>query len=217
MSEGAGLLLSGGPDSSTLAFQLASEHRPLLALTFNFGEEEGEGERRAATEIVRTLSNIEHRTIDFAGPLKALYKTADPVHVLRKMPDIDSWLAPFGSGIALALAASATAEAGFSELYYAVHQDDDYSDNVPEYFGYLSAAISLGTGQPFAIRTPFLDMRKYEVISLGDDLGVPFALTWSCAVGSEIHCGTCLACIDRREAFAESSFEGDPTMYAEKS
>ena len=47
----------------------------------------------------------------------------------------------------------------------------------------------------------------------GDELGVPFADTWSCYKGGVAHCGTCGTCVERREAFADAGVV-DPTEYA---
>ena len=45
-------------------------------------------------------------------------------------------------------------------------------------------------------------------------LGVPFAETWSCYVGGEVHCGRCGTCVERREAFDLAGVP-DPTAYDE--
>jgi 7-cyano-7-deazaguanine synthase len=57
-------------------------------------------------------------------------------------------------------------------------------------------------------------MRKSEVITLGADLNVPFALTLSCmSPQQQLHCGRCSKCRERRDAFAEAGVV-DPARYA---
>ncbi|MGC8936355.1 MAG: 7-cyano-7-deazaguanine synthase [Candidatus Methanomethylicaceae archaeon] len=47
---------------------------------------------------------------------------------------------------------------------------------------------------------------------LGNKLGVPFEMTWSCYRGGERHCGVCESCVNRKKAFSESGIP-DPTSY----
>ena len=48
---------------------------------------------------------------------------------------------------------------------------------------------------------------------VGVELGVCFALTWSCYVGGDRHCGKCGTCVERKEAFVRAGVS-DPTDYA---
>ena len=48
---------------------------------------------------------------------------------------------------------------------------------------------------------PQAGLSKAEVVRLGARLDVPLQLTYSCMRGRERHCGTCLQCRARREAF----------------
>jgi 7-cyano-7-deazaguanine synthase len=63
------------------------------------------------------------------------------------------------------------------------------------------------------VSAPFGDLSKSEIVTMGSELGVPFELTWSCLSGQELHCGECIQCRVRREAFANAGIE-DPTEYA---
>jgi 7-cyano-7-deazaguanine synthase len=60
---------------------------------------------------------------------------------------------------------------------------------------------------------PLIEMHKSSVVALGDGLGVPWDETWTCFRGQELHCGTCGACRERREAFVTAEVK-DPTVYA---
>ena len=53
----------------------------------------------------------------------------------------------------------------------------------------------------FAVLAPFLRWSKADIVRHGDELGVPFADTWSCYKGGDVHCGTCGTCVERIEAF----------------
>jgi len=61
---------------------------------------------------------------------------------------------------------------------------------------------------------PFLKGDKADIVRVGAELGVPFAQTWSCYKGGDLHCGRCGTCVERREAFHLAGVE-DPTEYAD--
>ena len=60
---------------------------------------------------------------------------------------------------------------------------------------------------------PFVQKTKSEIVQIGARLNVPFAETWSCYEGLEIHCGRCGTCVERKEAF-ELAGVFDPTEYS---
>ncbi|MEC0684834.1 7-cyano-7-deazaguanine synthase [Bacillus haynesii] len=210
--EKALLLLSGGPDSSTLAYWIRHQGYELHTLTFNFGEEEGEAEKRTSNFIAKGISKS-HKFISFESVLREFYMEEDPIHILRKVITLKVPVKSFGAGIAISLAASYAAEKGINHLFYAVHKDDTiYRENNYEFFELLSKAISIDLGHEFKIHTPFLDKTKAEVLKIGLDLGVPIEETWSCASNSAIHCGWCDPCKDRQNAFKINGIT-DNTLY----
>lgn len=89
-----------------------------------------------------------------------------------------------------------------------------FPDATPQFFSTMGAALSMGLGHTLTIDTPFAHMRKSEVITLGSELDVPFALTLSCMSPQQgLHCGRCSKCRERRDAFAEAGVV-DPARYA---
>jgi len=91
-----------------------------------------------------------------------------------------------------------------------------FPDATPEFFAGMSRTLSLGLAQEIAIAAPFADMDKSEVIRLGAELEVPFALTMSCMNPRQgLHCGQCSKCRERRDAFHEAGID-DPTSYASR-
>jgi 7-cyano-7-deazaguanine synthase len=89
-----------------------------------------------------------------------------------------------------------------------------FPDATPEFFDTMGHALSLGLNHPIAIATPFLSMKKSDVIKLGAELGVPLELTLSCMNPQQgRHCGQCSKCRERRDAFRDAGVV-DPTAYA---
>jgi len=105
-------------------------------------------------------------------------------------------------------------------LAYGPHRGDNYvyADCRPDYVSALNLALRLGTidsrNEDLQLIAPFLNMTKAQIVKHGADLGVPFADTWSCYDGREIHCGKCGTCIQRRQAFITAKVI-DPTGYKE--
>jgi 7-cyano-7-deazaguanine synthase len=66
--------------------------------------------------------------------------------------------------------------------------------------------------ESFQVLAPFLSWTKAEIVLRGAELDVPFAETWSCYKGGDVHCGTCGTCVERREAFQVAGV-ADPTEY----
>src|SRR5208283_542548 len=85
-----------------------------------------------------------------------------------------------------------------------------YPDCRPEYFRAFERLARLATkagvegGARIRVETPLLRRSKADIVRLGERLGVPWALTWSCYAGGRTPCGTCDACRLRRKGFAEA-------------
>ncbi|MBM7050418.1 7-cyano-7-deazaguanine synthase [Rothia sp. ZJ1223] len=169
----------------------------MITFTFNAGEFEAEAERHYAQETAAKLG-VENHFVNILPALQALYGDPAPV-VMRKV--VFNTVKPFGSGIAIALAASAAICQGAEKLYYAVHKGDAYPDNNTEYFNLLSEAITMEQGgKKFEVVAPYLEMTKAEVMQRGVNLGMDIDATWSCAVSSTSECCVCEPCKDRIEA-----------------
>ena len=82
----------------------------------------------------------------------------------------------------------------------------------------MQEVFRLGTkqgreGEAIKIVTPLIELKKTEIIQLGNKLGVPWEQTWSCYAGGENACGVCDSCRLRLAAFEELGLK-DPVPYA---
>lgn len=96
--------------------------------------------------------------------------------------------------------------------------NNPFPDATPAFFDAAARALTIGLDRPLAISRPFAEMRKDEVIRLGERLGVPLQYSLSCMSPHEdrplpVHCGCCSKCRERREAFVAAGVT-DPTPYA---
>jgi 7-cyano-7-deazaguanine synthase len=92
-----------------------------------------------------------------------------------------------------------------------------YPDCRPEFIRAFEAMSNLATKAGVEgvtrihIHTPLIHMSKAEIVRLGAELGVPFALTHSCydpdAAGRP--CGQCDSCLLRAKGFREAGIMDD--------
>lgn len=114
------------------------------------------------------------------------------------------------------IAGMAAVDSEAEAVYCGVHAEDAqnwaYPDCTPEFIGGMANAIYVGTYHKIRLMAPLQYMKKHEVVSAGQRLGVPWKDTWSCYEGGEDHCGVCPTCRARQEAF-NLAYVLDPTTY----
>ena len=216
-------LLSGGMDSSTLAYLARSEGYRVIALHVNYGQRTEERERTAARAVARSLGAEDFLEVDI-GYLR-LFGGSSLTDHRREVHDFDSaqegvpdTYVPFRNGNLLAIATSCAEARGASAIFAGVQAQDysGYPDCRPEFIEAYQRAINLGTRDEteITIHTPFIGMTKAEILRQGLRLGVPYDLTWSCYRPGERACGRCGSCHFRLAAFAELGVP-DPVPYEE--
>jgi len=102
-------------------------------------------------------------------------------------------------------------------IYFGAHAEDAAGDAYPDcrldFVGAMAAAVYIGTYHSIRLKAPLIEMYKNEIVELGQKLGVPWHLTWSCYKGGEVHCGTCPTCRARKAGFTKAGVV-DPTVYS---
>src|SRR2546428_10502844 len=95
-----------------------------------------------------------------------------------------------------------------------------YPDCRPEFYQAFEEVARLGTkrgveGRPIKIVTPLIAMTKADIVRKGEELGVPWRLTWSCYLGGGKACGVCGSCQLPLKGFKEAGVK-DPLPYARR-
>lgn len=205
------LMLSGGPDSATLAGfvarELAAGNQP-HAIYLRSGHPADAREIDAADKIAgRIGSRIE--IVGIPELLRALQGD-------RLMTASENSVVPFGKAIALSLMMLCAISARATAIYVGYHRDDaeENEGHSRQAMDWLESLAAIDRGDAPKIIAPFIDMAKSGVFRLGASMGAPYELTWSCSRAEDLHCGQCTACRARRRAFAEAGLV-DPTRYKE--
>lgn len=214
-------LLSGGMDSSTLAYLAKSKGYDIYALHLNYGQRTEKKERACAKKIAHLLVAKEFLEVDVGYFAKigasSLTDRAIPVEDFDPArAHLPTTYVPFRNANLLAIATS-YAESRDADAVFIGVQSLDYSgypDCRPDFITAFQRVIDLGTKDTsqIALETPFIHMTKTEILRLGFSLGVPYKHTWSCYRNEESACGTCGSCHFRKEAFAALK-KRDPIPY----
>lgn len=213
-------ILSGGMDSTTLAFMVAKTlKQDQIFISFNYGQRHVR-ELECAKHVAEILG-CPHAIIDLSavGPLlkgSALTDTVPMPEGYYAEENMRLTVVPNRNAIMLSIAWGIAIGEKAENVYYGAHAGDHfiYEDCRPVFVEALGHAFRLGThgDLPFAIHAPFLDIDKIEILKIGYDLGVPYEHTWTCYKGGKEACGVCGSCQERLSAFASLGIN-DPLPY----
>jgi 7-cyano-7-deazaguanine synthase len=210
------VVLSGGADSSTVAYWAKKEGYDVYAITFNYGQI-ADREIESARKIVEAL-DIRWKVVDLSslkdvfGDVTSLCNPSIPMTSSFSDPIV----VPFRNGVFLSIAVAYAVSISAENIFYGAHGSDEafYPDCRRTFYESFEKAAKLGTGRDISVEAPFNGLKKAELIRIGVQLGVPFEHTWSCYGNNLKHCGICESCENRRRAFEEAGVV-DPTEYQE--
>ncbi|WP_017327348.1 7-cyano-7-deazaguanine synthase QueC [Synechococcus sp. PCC 7336] len=230
MSVKAVVLFSGGLDSTTVLYRAIADGCDCYPLSFDY-QQRHRRELEAARTIIQALNRsrshtIPHQVMEFSlrqwgGSALTdnldLPKGRSPAAMAERIPPT---YVPARNTIFLSFALSYAEAIGAERVYAGMNALDysGYPDCRPDYIEAMQSVFNLGTkqgreGNPISIHTPLIELKKTEIIELGDRLGVLWELTWSCYAGGSAACGECDSCLLRRAAF-ENLGRTDPIPYA---
>jgi len=214
-------LLSGGMDSSTLAYHAKSKGYNILALHLNYGQRT-EGKELASAKKIASLLEAEafiEISLDFFTKFGSSSLTDKEIAVEKFDParvHLPNTYVPFRNANLLAIATSFAEACGADAIFIGVQALDysGYPDCRPEFIDAFQKVIDLGTKDTTKITlfTPFIQMTKADILREGIKLGVPYEHTWSCYKNEGKACGSCGSCHFRKEAFYEVGMK-DPIEY----
>ncbi len=224
MAGRAVVLVSGGLDSATALAVARAEGHDCHALSFDYGQRHRR-ELDSACRVASALGSREHLILRL--DLRAIggsALTGDlPVPKGRSEAAIGSGIpatyVPARNTIFLAHALAWAEVLGAQDIFIGVNALDysGYPDCRPEYIEAFERLANLATRagvegtSHFTIHAPLIRLTKADIVRRGRDLGVDFALTWSCYEPEPDGraCGCCDSCLLRKKGFAEAGLE-DP-------
>lgn len=208
------VLVSGGLDSATVLAIAIDQGYECYALSMDYGQRH-RVELQRAEQVANSLGAKEHRIVridigNFGGSALTDKQIDVPTQASE---DIPVTYVPARNTVFLSVALG-WAEVLDAEAIFIGANAVDYSgypDCRPDYIQAFQTMANLATksgveGTTISIKTPIIDLGKYEIIKLGLSLGVDYGLTLSCynpGQNGEV-CDECDSCRIRAEGFSQA-------------
>ena len=208
------VLLSGGLDSATCAWEARAAGYEVYALTIAYGQRHSR-ELDAARAVAAELGVADHKVAALDLTLwggSALTDDSIAIPTAGVDPNvIPVTYVPARNTIFLALALGYAESLGATAIYIGVNHLDysGYPDCRPEFIAAFQQVADLATRQTveggrIVLQTPLQSLTKIDIVRRARALGVPIAATWSCYTGGDEPCGVCDSCRLREAALAEA-------------
>lgn len=215
------IILSGGMDSTTLAYDIVKggKYDEVHAISFDYGQVHNK-ELDCARITARKLGLRSHHVVNLysLGGLLQSALTGDAPVPEGAYDDENQKLTvvPNRNMIMLSIAAGYAMSIGATDLYYGAHAGDHaiYPDCRPEFVHMINAVLAVAHYTPVKVIVPYLHYSKGNVAARGRMLNVPYEDTWTCYKGGNISCGKCGSCDERLRAFEFAGYP-DPLEYEE--
>jgi len=219
MNQRAICLISGGLDSFVAA-AIARKTHEIFGLTVNYSQRHRK-EIEAARNIARFLDMRDHRivSIDLSWVHSALTCPEEPIPERETPGEIPATYVPARNTLLIGLALVYAEDVDADSIYLGINHLDysGYPDCRPEYLDAFQRLINIATkktieGGSITLKAPLINLKKSEIVLLGNRLGLDFSLSWSCYRGGDKACGRCPSCLIRLRGFEEAGLK-DPLSY----
>ncbi len=219
MKEKTVVILSGGMDSTTVAYKAKNAGFDIVALHFNYGQRTQNKELQSFYAICDDL-NIQNRYVidlDFFKQIgSALVDKNMKIPTNGLEEGIPATYVPFRNGIFLSIATAIAEKEGAKSLMIGVVEEDSsgYPDCRENFIKSMQEAINLGTKDDTHIQiiTPLIHLKKEDIVKEAIKEGVKLELTWSCYQNEDKACGVCDSCRLRLKGFEKAGLI-DPINY----
>lgn len=201
------LLLSGGLDSTVLAYHLAAEGKQLHCLSYRYGQRASDLEigsaRRTARKIHGSLTAATFSTNALGGSSLTDHAADLPESPTTDVAATQPVVVPARNLLLIASAVSIAVATRVPHVYVGFTQSDEaaFPDCSSRFLQSVGSPLSI-VAPGVSIIAPFSLWSKAEVVARGAELGVPWVDCYSCYAGKTIQCGRCGACLDRASAFS---------------
>ena len=208
---------SGGLDSTVLIYDAITQGYKPEILTFDYRQRHLIREQDCLRETITKLT-LPYKFIFLPRLLKStLTNIKLPITEEHYTHDNQKQtVVPNRNMIMLSMAAGYCESEHIRWLMYGAHSNDlaIYWDCRPNFVGGMNEVLDLNDVFPVKLLTPYLYLKKADIVKRGIELKVPFEDTWTCYYGEELACGKCASCQERLEAFKLNDAK-DPVKYKE--
>lgn len=212
--------LSGGMDSATVLAEAIDQLgvKNVIAVGFKYGSKHNRWENVAAENVADSMG-IPFELIDLSSVMKGF--TSNLLLSGGEIPEghyedqnMALTVVPGRNIIFASILAGYAWSKDKNSVWLGIHSGDHfiYEDCRPAFYRSMNEAVKNGTGNRVSLHAPFLDSDKIGIIKRGLELKVPYELTRTCYKTSQVSCGKCGSCQERRAAWASLGLI-DPIPY----
>ncbi|RKO67203.1 7-cyano-7-deazaguanine synthase QueC [Desulfofundulus salinus] len=215
------VLLSGGLDSTVSMAQALREGQVELCLTMDYGQRAAAREIAAASALA-AYYKLAHRVIQlpFLGevtttslvnkeetiPEPAEESLNDPQQATATAAAV--WV-PNRNGLFINIAACFAEALGCEQVVTGFNREEaaTFPDNSLDFLEAINNSLAYSTASGVRVVSYTARLNKAEIVRLGQHLGVPWHLIWSCYYGGQTMCGRCESCRRLGRAMAAAGLE----------
>lgn len=214
------IILSGGMDSTTLAYDIVKEgnYDEVHAISFDYGQVHSK-ELACAKSTAAKLGLRSHHIVNLSDLGSLLNSALTGNHPVPEGAYDDEnqkqTVVPNRNMIMLSIAAGYAMSIGAIDVYYGAHAGDHaiYPDCRPAFMVALNDVLKVSHYTQVMVFAPYIHYSKGNIVARGSMLGVPYEDTWTCYKGGDVSCGVCGSCDERLKAFEYAGVK-DPLEYA---
>jgi 7-cyano-7-deazaguanine synthase len=214
------VVCSGGLDSTVAAAKAIRDGYDVMLLHFVYGCLAGEKELDAVQAISDRLG-VNYKAVDLRGifhqvksPLLDKQRKISPGEAGAEFAY--EWV-PARNLIMLSVATGIAESIGASTIMLGNNLEESgaYPDNEMEFVNLLNDVLpyAVAANKKVDIQMPVGNLMKHEIVKLGETIGAPLDLTWSCYSDGDKHCGSCGPCYMRKVAYQMNGLT-DPMEYS---
>ncbi|MDQ0287657.1 7-cyano-7-deazaguanine synthase [Desulfofundulus luciae] len=216
------VLLSGGLDSTVSMAQALREGQVELCLTMDYGQRAAAREIAAASALA-AYYKLAHRVIQL--PFLGEVTTTSLVNREETIPEpleeslndpqqatataAAVWV-PNRNGLFINIAACFAEALGCEQVVTGFNREEaaTFPDNSLDFLEAINSSLAYSTASGVRVVSYTARLNKVEIVRLGQYLGVPWHLIWSCYYGGQTMCGRCESCRRLGRAMAAAGLEG---------
>lgn len=202
-------VLSGGMDSTTLLYHLLDLGHEVKCISFNYGQRHVR-ELEQAKKTCEKLG-LEHKIIDMAfmrniASNSSLTGEIATPHGHYEAENMKLTVVPNRNMIMASIAIGWAVNLDYDTIALGVHAGDHaiYPDCRPAFVSALKNIAAVANFKSIEILAPFLLMDKGDIAIRGKELAVDYSMSHTCYEGTEVPCGLCGACQERKQAFEKA-------------
>ena len=214
------VLVSGGVDSCLMAAEVVKKYNTAF-LHVNYGHRTEKRELKAFKEIANFFK-VKKRLVaelKFFKEIGGSSLTDKKINVTKAGAShnkVPTSYVPFRNSHLISIADSWAEVMGADKIFIGCSKEAAslYPDSTVKFLSIAKKLIDETSRKNINIglEFPIVNKNKAEIISQGEELKIPFHLTWSCYKNNDIACGECEGCVRRLKGFKKAGLF-DPLEY----